>query len=82
MKNFIGISSRSGMRPGELVSLGWKDIDFENEIIKIRKTRVEGRNGPPKKKASVRDIEMIAGVKELSLITPLLTILPLIFKIL
>ena len=64
MKNFIGIASRTGMRPGELIALRWSDVDFDNEIIKIRKTRVEGKNGPPKKKASVRNIEMIPGVKD------------------
>jgi len=64
MKNFIGISSRTGMRPGELVALKWSDVDFDNEIIKIRRTRIQGKNGPPKKQASVRNIEMLSGVKE------------------
>ena len=61
--NFIGISNRTGMRPGELVGLRWSDIDFDNEIIRVRRTRIHGKNGPPKKKASVRDIEMLPGVK-------------------
>ncbi|MEA2049363.1 MAG: site-specific integrase [Campylobacterota bacterium] len=56
--------SRTGMRPGEITALRWSDIDFDNEIIKIRRTRILGKNGPPKKKASVRDIEMLLGVKE------------------
>ena len=64
LKNFIGIMSRTGMRPGELTALRWSDVDFDNEIIKIRRTRILGKNGPPKKKASVRDIEMLIGVKE------------------
>jgi len=64
MKNFIGIASRTGIRPGELVALRWVDVDFDNEIIKIRKTRVEGKNGPPKKQASARKIEMIPRVKD------------------
>ncbi len=64
LKNFIGIMSRTGMRPGELTALRWTDIDFDNEIIKVRRTRILGKNGPPKKKASVRDIEMLLGVKE------------------
>ena len=64
MRNFIGISSRTGMRPGELVALRWGDVDFDNEMIRIRRTRIQGTNGPPKKKASVRDIEMLPGVKE------------------
>lgn len=69
LKNFIGIMSRTGMRPGELTALRWTDIDFENEIVKIRRTRVLGKNGPPKKKASVRDIEMLPGVKEFFQVT-------------
>lgn len=64
LKNFIGIMSRTGMRPGELTALRWTDIDFDNKIIKVRRTRILGKNGPPKKKASVRDIEMLLGVKE------------------
>ena len=64
LRNFIGISSRTGMRPGELVGLRWSDVDFDNEMIRIRRTRIQGKNGPPKKKASVRDIEMLPGVKE------------------
>jgi len=64
LKNFIGIMSRTGMRPGEITSLRWSDIDFTNEIIKVRRTRILGKNGPPKKKASVRDVEMLSGVKE------------------
>lgn len=64
LKNFIGIASFTGMRPGEIVALRWSDVDFDNEIIKVRKTRIQGENGPPKKKASVRDVEMLAGVKE------------------
>ena len=39
-------------------------ILFDDEIIKVRRTRIQGKNGPPKKKASVRDVEMLSGVKE------------------
>lgn len=64
LKNFIGIMSRTGMRPGELTGLRWSDVDFDNEIIKVRRTRILGKNGPPKKKASIRDVEMLLGVKD------------------
>lgn len=64
LRNFIGIMSRTGMRPGELLACRWSDILFEEEIIKVRRTRIQGKNGPTKKKASVRDVEMLAGVKE------------------
>lgn len=64
LKNFIGIMSRTGMRPGELLATRWGDVSIEDEIIKIRRTRIQGKNGPPKKKASIRDVEMLTGVKE------------------
>lgn len=64
LKNFIGIMSRTGMRPGELLACRWSDILFEEQLIKVRRTRIQGRNGPPKKKASLRDVEMLTGVKE------------------
>jgi len=64
LRNFIGIMSRTGMRPGEITGLRWSDIDFDNEIIKVRRTRILGKNGPPKKKASIRDVEMLSGIKE------------------
>jgi len=73
LKNFIGIMSRSGMRPGELLACRWGDILFDEEIIKVRRTRIQGRNGPPKKKASLRDVEMLAGVKEFFLEQYMLT---------
>ena len=64
LKNFIGIMSRTGMRPGELLACRWSDILFDEELIKVRRTRIQGKNGPPKKKASLRDVEMLTGVKE------------------
>jgi len=64
LRNFMGIMSRTGMRPGELLALRWSDVIFDEEFIKVRRTRIQGKNGPPKKKASVRDVEMLAGVKK------------------
>lgn len=37
--------SRTGMSPGELTALRWSDVDFENEMVKIRRTSVLGKNG-------------------------------------
>lgn len=64
LRNFIGIMSRTGMRPGELVAARWSDILFDDEIIKVRRTRIQGKNGPTKKVNSKRDVEMLPGVKE------------------
>ena len=63
LKNFIAIMSFTGARPGELIALKWSDIDFDNEIISISKTRIRGENGTPKAKASYRRIEMLPIVK-------------------
>lgn len=50
----------TGMRRGELVALQWKDIDFEQKIIKISKTRSTSNGkvyiGPPKTANSHRNL--------------------------
>lgn len=62
----------SGMRIGELLGLTWDCVDFDNGIIKIRKTLPYLPNGGdaiyefhrPKTKAGKRDIPMTVDVKE------------------
>lgn len=62
----------SGMRIGELLGLTWDCVDFDNGIIKIRKTLPYFPNGGdaiyefhrPKTKAGKRDIPMTVDVKE------------------
>lgn len=63
-KNFFGIMAFTGVRPGELVALKWSDVDLDNEIFDIKRTRIRGNFGPPKTKASRRKVEMLPGVKE------------------
>lgn len=64
MPNFIKLMSNSGMRPGELISLTWTDIDFENRSINVNKTTVNGKVGLPKTASSIRVIDMIQGAYE------------------
>lgn len=64
MPNFIKLMANSGMRPGELISLTWKDIDFENRSINVNKTTVNGKVGLPKTKSSIRVIDMLQGAHE------------------
>lgn len=49
-----------GLRRGELLALRWDDIDFKNNILKVRKNMVNGENGcvikSPKSEAGIRDI--------------------------
>jgi integrase len=35
----------TGMRPGEIIALKWKDIDFEKRRIKVERTRLRAKKG-------------------------------------
>ena len=66
----IKLALFTGMRSGELRSLQWEDIDFENSIVKVRHTLKYTVNtsfffDSPKTKTSKRDIPMLSGVKQL-----------------
>ena len=64
LRNIITIIAFSGMRPGELMALEWSNVDFENEIVFIKKTLIRGKFGLPKTKSSIREVEMLSVVKE------------------
>ena len=40
---FIIVMLYTGIRPGELISLHWKDIDYDKKRIAIDKTTVNGK---------------------------------------
>ena len=61
MPNFIQLMANTGMRPGEIIALTWKDINFDNRTININKTIVNNVCGLPKTPSSVRVIDMIEG---------------------
>jgi len=61
-RNFFIVAFFTGMRFGEMAALKWRNVDFRMGIIKVRETRVEGEEGPPKTKRSVRDIDMLPPV--------------------
>jgi integrase len=46
----------TGMRIGELLALGWKNVDFEGKTIRIREAVYEGHNSTPKTQGGNRDI--------------------------
>ena len=51
-----------GLRRGELLALRWSDIDFKNNVLKVRRNMVNGENGciikEPKSEAGIRDIHL------------------------
>lgn len=49
----------TGIRPGELISLTWNDIDYEKKRIAVEKTTVYGKVGDVKTQSSVRYIDMV-----------------------
>ncbi len=51
--------SRTGLRPGELFALKWRNIDYFNYKAMIRETRLpSGAEGPPKTEHSIRDVDL------------------------
>lgn len=48
----------TGMRKGEALALTWEDIDFENKLISVSKTRDRFGSRKPKTKRSVRTLHM------------------------
>jgi integrase len=55
----------TGMRQGELLGLGWEDVDLEARTVRVRRTLALARGGPrltePKTKGSRRQIRLTAG---------------------
>jgi integrase len=47
---FFLCALRTGMRLGELLALEWRDLDFENRLIQVRRAWVSGRLTTPKNK--------------------------------
>lgn len=57
-----------GLRRGELLALRWVDVDFKNNILKVRSNMVNGEDGcvikAPKSEAGIRDIYLGKDVME------------------
>ena len=59
LRNFILLMFASGMRPGEVAALKWSDICFDKKTIRVSRTRIRGKDGPPKTEASYRVVDML-----------------------
>ena len=58
----------TGMRQGELLGLGWEDVDLEARAARVRRTLTLAKGGPrltePKTKGSRRSIRLTSGAVE------------------
>src|SRR5207302_721896 len=55
----------TGLRQGELLGLRWRDVDFDDQLIHVRRAiDRKGRNVPPKTRHSVRDVVLAPGLAE------------------
>ena len=63
-KNMLIVAFFTGMRTGEMMALRWEDVDFEKEVIRVRKARRSSITSSPKTNAGKRDIFMLPRVKE------------------
>ena len=54
----------TGLRPNEALALSWNDIDFDREVIRVRRSinRFEGV-GLPKTASSEREVDMLPNVR-------------------
>jgi integrase len=55
----------TGLRIGEVLALRWKNVDFENDVIRVREAVYEGNISSPKSKSSIRDIPIGPSLHEL-----------------
>lgn len=44
MQAFVKIALNTGMRPSEILSLKWEDIDFINRFIRVEKSKTDRKN--------------------------------------
>lgn len=59
MRAFFAIGFFTGMRTGEIIGLKLSDINLDERIIKIQRSRRQGIEDLPKTKNSIRDVEII-----------------------
>ena len=48
----------TALRVSEVLALKWHDLDFTDQLIRVRRAYVERRFGPPKSKASKAPVPM------------------------
>lgn len=59
MQCFFAMGFFTGMRTGEIIGLRWDDVDWDEGIIHVQRSRRQGIETAPKTKNSIREVEII-----------------------
>jgi integrase len=64
-RTLLATAVLSGLRQSELLGLRWRDIDFADQLIHVRRALDrKGRDVPPKTRHSVRDVVLMAALAQ------------------
>jgi integrase len=64
-RTLLATAVLSGLRQGELLGLRWRDIDFDHEVIHVRRALDrQQRDVPPKTPHALRDVVLIPALAE------------------
>lgn len=63
IRAYFAIGFFTGMRTGEIIALQWENVDFTENIIRVRHSIRSGKMTVPKTKSSIRDIEILDALK-------------------
>jgi integrase len=65
-RTLLATAILSGARQGELLGLRWKDVDFAQGVIHVRRAlNRQGQDAPPKTPNAIRDVILIPALAEL-----------------
>ena len=57
-RTMVITDAATALRVSEVLALQWCDLDFTDQLIRVRRAYVERRFGPPKSKASKAPVPM------------------------
>jgi integrase len=64
-RTLLATAILSGLRQSELLGLRWRDIDFSDQVIRVRNALDrQGHDGPPKTEHAVRDVVMMPALAQ------------------
>jgi len=64
LRTAVELDAFTGLRRGELIGLQWRDVDFENLLVHVRRSVVMRVEGVPKTEASAKDLPIDAALAE------------------